>query len=1148
MHNTLYVNDDNPWPGLESYNEAASRWFYGREEEADALMRLVERENLSVLYGRSGMGKTSLIQAGLFPRLREAGYLPIRLHLVFADDAPSLLQQIGDAITSECENPNAPIDAPSYDGTVSLWEYFHKKGGEFWSDHNQLTTPVLVFDQFEEIFTLGRENPVRMKRCNALLAEIGDLVENRCPVALREQIENEVGIASKVDTRRPPPKILLSFREDYLADFEILYDYVNARFSNRIRLLPMTGDKAQAAIVDVGARSGYICAEVAAQIVRFIDPSELPPEQLVIEPVLLSLVCQKLNEYRQQRHETKIDADWIADGSAQAILDQFFENAFAGLDPKVRYFVEDHLITVSGDRDSYAFENAIVQPGVTKPSLQTLIDRRVLRRREGRGGKARLEIIHDVLIKGAKASRDTRRQREEGKAQRRHKLFVGLALLGALAVVGAIRLEIEMYKVQESKANKATVLALQAKASADQAWVKAKAFEADAEKNRAISVVAKKAAITAGKHALSRKLAIQAQEILDGKSEQPLAQGVLLAVEAYRLSPELLTRDGMMKARQQTEISYIELPPMLDAYSVFKGIFYQGGKLLGLSQRVDDKEKKFQLWNITKQDRAGEFSLGQGQPPVFTFSRDGKIMAKTEYAAEGNYSIQLFDMVKHKLIGEPLPLAQGPHQPSSLALREDGNILAVAVNGDIQLWDVNRRRRLDVKFLVDNMNVNGLAFSPDGKTLAAGGSRVYLFDADSGESKGRALQINGNVSSLVFSPDNNTMAIAVGKDILLWDVAKQMIIGRSPRNVGGKKEICFLAFSPDSNTLAVAETNSLRLLDWRKIFPAFKPLVLFDNRMGNFYSSALSMDGKIMAMKISTDNKNNAIQLWDVIKGEPIGAPLAWAGGFPLSLALSMHGETMAMSINYKGNAAIQLWDVAKRVPIGEPMGFKQGNSGFGSALAFSPDGKTMAAGGGEGIQLFDVTKRESMGKPLSTTPQFQGRTVASLAFSWDGKVLAAGGDFNAGVATKNEYRAIQLWDVAKRELRNELVGLDQRTATSLAFSQDGKTLAVGCGNGTIGSGGGAIQLWDLDLRRRLKTELIVGENVNVKSLAFSRDGKNLLAIDGRSLVSWDLDIAAWPAHLCNQVQRNLTALEWADSIGDLMLYHKTCPDIPKGK
>ena len=93
------VDAQNPWPGLVAFTEDLTQFFHGRADEADDLLRRVGRKNLTVLFGQSGLGKSSLLQAGLFPRLRAEGYVPVAIRLDHAATAPSLAQQVITRVT-----------------------------------------------------------------------------------------------------------------------------------------------------------------------------------------------------------------------------------------------------------------------------------------------------------------------------------------------------------------------------------------------------------------------------------------------------------------------------------------------------------------------------------------------------------------------------------------------------------------------------------------------------------------------------------------------------------------------------------------------------------------------------------------------------------------------------------------------------------------------------------------------------------------------------------------------------------------------------------------------------------------------------------------------------------------------------------------
>jgi hypothetical protein len=105
------LNDENPWPGLLPFGEADWKYFHGRDFETDLLYRKVERERLTVLFGLSGLGKSSILQAGLFPLLRRENVLPIYIRLDFSPDKPDLTGQVKSAIVREAVR--SKVEAPT---------------------------------------------------------------------------------------------------------------------------------------------------------------------------------------------------------------------------------------------------------------------------------------------------------------------------------------------------------------------------------------------------------------------------------------------------------------------------------------------------------------------------------------------------------------------------------------------------------------------------------------------------------------------------------------------------------------------------------------------------------------------------------------------------------------------------------------------------------------------------------------------------------------------------------------------------------------------------------------------------------------------------------------------------------------------------
>ena len=159
-------------------------------------------------------------------------------------------------------------------------------------------------------------------------------------------------------------------------------------------------------------------------------------------PALLSLVCRELNEQRLKRGQTEISADLIQGDNTQQIIENFYRQGFNGVDDKVKYFVEDRLLTAAGYRDSAALDNALAETGITEVALQTLVDRRILRREE-RGGLVRLELIHDVLAGVAKASRDQR----QGEVASRERFVVSALSVAVASFVFWLPITIYLIKV-----------------------------------------------------------------------------------------------------------------------------------------------------------------------------------------------------------------------------------------------------------------------------------------------------------------------------------------------------------------------------------------------------------------------------------------------------------------------------------------------------------------------------------------------------------------------------------------------------------------------------------------------------------------------------------------------------------------------------
>ena len=192
--------------GLQSYSEAEAGIFFGRDNEIEQLTNLINSNILTIVFGKSGTGKTSLLNAGVFPRLRKNYCLPFRVRLEFNADSPDLISQIKNILKAEIDKYGFKVE--NYPGDETLWEYFHRE--PLWKS----VTPILIFDQFEEIFTLAKKsNRFSGKELNVFWQELADLIENSIPVKLRETFLNDKEQVN-YSYKNQNVKILFTFREE----------------------------------------------------------------------------------------------------------------------------------------------------------------------------------------------------------------------------------------------------------------------------------------------------------------------------------------------------------------------------------------------------------------------------------------------------------------------------------------------------------------------------------------------------------------------------------------------------------------------------------------------------------------------------------------------------------------------------------------------------------------------------------------------------------------------------------------------------------------------------------------------------------------------------------------------------------------------
>ena len=471
------VDAQHPWLGLDSFTEETRAYFYGRDEEVAELARRVQRKLLTVLFGQSGLGKTSILRAGIVPRLRAQGFCPVYVRIDYAADSPDPSEQIKQAIFRASLRSGRWTQPGVAVAGESLWEFLHHRDDVLRDAEGKTVVPLLIFDQFEEIFTLAQGDDFGRKRAAQFLDDLADLVENRPPAALEARLDSDDAAVESFDFTRSDYRVLIALREDYLAHLESVKGTMPSIGQNRMRLARMTGAQALDAVLKPGGK--LVNEEVAEAIVRFIaGGSELRNAE--VEPSLLSLICRELNNARIAQGRPEISADLLA-GSRDTILSEFYERALADQPPGVRKFIEDEMLTESGFRESLAEERvakAFAAAGAPPEALAALVNRRLLRVEE-RLDLRRVELTHDVLCSVVKASREARHEREARDAAERQleaqrereratrkalvrarQIAAVCAVLAIGAVVGAIFGYMGMKRAQEAEASAQTTRAM----------------------------------------------------------------------------------------------------------------------------------------------------------------------------------------------------------------------------------------------------------------------------------------------------------------------------------------------------------------------------------------------------------------------------------------------------------------------------------------------------------------------------------------------------------------------------------------------------------------------------------------------------------------------------------------------------------------
>ena len=1203
------IDRNNPWPWLDPFTEKSEAFFNGRDDDSAALQRCVLSGMATVLFGKSGLGKTSLLQAGLFPRLRESGLLPVLIRLEHGSASPTAAAQIRACLHKECTAygftlPGNPLFASQLEKPEDrLWLDLHTNPIGLCDANGQSWQVVFVLDQFEEIFTLGGQDSERQ---SLDFGALGDLVENRIPCALENAIGADEDLLDELRLDVQPYRVVLSLREDYLPNLERWSDRIPRLGPNRYRLLPMQEAQALDAIRLTGG--DLVAPQDAERIIRFVSSQQEGPAlgmasgesaEVSIEPALLSLLCSGLNLERQKAGAERLDASNL-EQSGGRIMESFYDAATLDVAPAAIAFVEDELITPDGVRLFYPLKSILQNPGISKADIDTLIGRRLLRRQPFAEGD-RLEIVHDRL---AAVARQRRQNRESAAVQQRQ---LDAARQEATAKEANVRADLES---QAREAETRARLRAEKDAAAQRRLQRilkyvvvalvvllclAGGFAWFAREQSDLAHAAEEKAKSLAEESSIRRLVAEGQAMTTGAQSGGSVLGMLQLLAAHRLADQ----------------GYPQASP--GALGALRAEFVRSARLLRLSesdeaittldlspdgQRIvtGSRNGSLQLWDAATGVAIGKPLTGHKlYVNSVAFSLDGKLIV----SASRDHTLRLWDAGTGNPVGQPL---QSDSAVCSVAFSPIGQrLVSGGLDGDLRLWDAATGQSLGEPLKGHIQRVCAVAFSPDGQRIVSGGddTTLRLWNANTGQAVGEVL--NGHtegVYSVAFSP--NGLRIVSGSNdatLRLWDARTGKPIGDPLKR--HRQAILGAAFSADGRYIVSGSgDHTVHLWDAETQKPAGDSLrghtdevtgVLFtldgERLISGSYDKTLRLwataadDPTSVALKGSEQGlksiafspdgtqlvwagEDQAAHIWNLTIGKAVGQPIIGHQATIYSVAISPDGKRIATG---SGDMTVRLWDAASGLPLGAPL---SGHLGTVYSVAFSRDGTRLVSASEDGtLRLWNGVTGAAMGNPLVG----HTGTVYSVAFSPDGKRLISGG----------EDKLLRLWDVTSGKQIGEPFNGHVKGVNSVAFSPDGRHIVSA-------SDDMSLRLWDA-ASRALIVKPLTGHTHYVNSVAFSPDGRHLVSgskdqtlrlwdtqtgtpvgapleghgdaifgvafsPDGRQVVSASGDstmrrwpvLESWAERLCAKLGRNMSDKEWQHLVSPEIPYVQQCPGLPK--
>jgi WD40 repeat protein len=1042
----------SPYKGLNAFedSELDALLFFGRERETEIVVANLIASRLTVLYGPSGVGKSSLLRAAVARTLRKLPEEP--LVVVFSswsnDPNAALSEAVGEAAgVSTNGSAVAALELAQSDRDV-----------------------YLVLDQAEEYFLYH--------------------ADDRGPASFAEALPAMLAAPTRVN-------VLVSLREDSLAKLDRFTGRIPGLFANTLRLDRLDRAAASAAILRPAERYAELTGEPVsiepALVERVLD--EVGAGQIEtalgglgmvegadvaarIEAPYLQLVMQRLWEEERASGSTTLRAETVDRlGGAQQIVEEHLEAAMGELTDEQKGIaarIFNHLVTPSGTKIAHEISDLAdfghVTAAALLPVLAALSNRRILRSID-EGGAVRYEIFHDVLGEPVLAWRaayeaDRELEAQKREADRRHRRL--LAVIGASAVLLAVMSGVTAYALaqrNEAETQAASADAARADAEAQKRRAELERTRAEQQRKRALKSAAaatqakqvaeeQSAQAEAAQEQAQQQADIADQEAASAQQSEEEAEAARATAESEAAkAEEQEAAANSAKADAQRAADTASARALAEEALTLQGPRPLEALRLALeSIKIEATELAERVLRSSLVASRVRYVLpgGGGAVTDATFSSDGRYVLTVAHDA------RVYDARTGRLVRA----LSSPRGVGAAAFSPDRRAVVTAgLDGKARLWSlIGGAPRV---LAGHDRAIQDATYSADGRYVATAGldRQAILWDAATGK-RLATFEHEGPVFDIALSPDGAAAVTVSRVSRTGRRVARLFAASGSPIRTFEQIGITSAIFSPDGTLVVTTSTDDTARV-WNLHDP--EPLAILRHLDGNVVSAAFSADGT----RLVTATEGSSALVWHVgtwIREVGLIGPLNPATGASFNPS-----RRFVVVSSRDRNAHIFHADNGLRVAV------LAGHADGVNVAAFSPDGRSLVTASEDGsARVWDPGTEDLLEVVGSTADS----VVRRVALHPNGR-LAISSESN-GTA--------RIFDVP----RHRQVGIlsHDKPVNDGSFSPDGRLALTASDDGTA-------RLWRVD-----GTPVrVLPHGGRVLRAIFSPDGKRIATAGDDALV-----------------------------------------------